>query len=549
MNKISIDFGTTNTIVAAWRETEQTAATLDLAGLSIPTSADTGIPPLIPSIVYVQNGASGEVLVGREVCEQHSGRRTDERYFSSFKRGITARAHPFATQVDGVRWDESRAGTAFLSRVLQMVIEQEGNAIDELVFSVPVHSFEGYLKWLRDDAGPVKAIGAQVGRIRIVDESTAAALGYNVQSPGDLLLVFDFGGGTLDISLVRMPVAEERSGVILDGGQKVPDGSPGGPFDPGGARVVAKAGRILGGDDVDHWLLEETLNRNDLTHHDIGSLYNPLKAACEAAKLHLSSHETAAVDLADPGSGRSIHATFTRSQLEDLLDKKGFYAGLQKTINQVMRSARARGIFPEDIQAVLMIGGTSLIPSVSRIVRTQFGADKVFEEKPFEAVCHGALKLAVGMGLDDLLYHSYAIRHLSPLRLQHEWEELIPAGTRYPLSEPVQIVLAPSRDGQDAVELVIGEVEEAAGGVSEVRFGATRSILMVEGSTELRRVIPLNDRDGARVLAHLNPPGRAGRDRIKAEFEVDSNRTLRVKVTDLLTDRILLDDAAVAELR
>jgi molecular chaperone DnaK (HSP70) len=547
MKKIAIDFGTTNTVIAVWREATQTAETIRLSGLSQSYSA-TNVPPLIPSIVYVSNGASAEVLVGQEVRENGHDILGDERHFASFKRGIAATIRPFARQIDGTEWDESRAGAAFLSRVLTALAEEEGEAIDELVFSVPVHSFESYLKWLRDEASLFETSGIQVTRMRVVDESTAAALGYDVRSPGELLMVFDFGGGTLDVSLVRMPVAEEGSTVILDDGRSLPEGQLRGILSAAGARVVAKAGRILGGDDIDHWILDEVLARNGVVRNQIGNVYDRLKIACEGAKLRLSNHETADINVFDPDTEHRYRATLSRPQLEDLLERHGFYEGLQKTINQVLRSARARGLFPEDIGAVLMIGGTSLIPSVSRIIRTQFGSERVFEDKPFEAVCHGALKLTLGMGLDDLLYHSYAIRHLSPHNLQHEWEEIIGPGTRYPLEEPLTVVLAASRDGQDALELVIGEVDEAAGGVSEVRFGE-RSLLMVEGAVELRKVAPLNDQDGARTLAYLDPPGKAGHDRIKADFEVDSNRTLRVTVTDLLTDRVLLDNKAVVELR
>lgn len=547
MKKISIDFGTTNTVVSVWRESSNAPETIHLPGLSQPPVADNDAP-LIPSLLYVLNGACDEVVAGQTVRAQGLDVDGDERLFTSFKRGIAVRARPFATSIDGEDWDDARAGASFLTAVLSAVADQEGEIIDELVFTVPVHSFEGYLKWLRDEAELIQGTGLSVARMRIVDESTAAALGYDVRTPGDLLLVLDFGGGTLDASLVRMPVAEEGGGVVLEEGRQSTGTRRGGYADEAEARVVAKAGRVLGGDDVDHWLLDDLLARNNVSRSDVGDAYARLKLACEAAKIHLSSHETAEISVFDPDSHRTYRSTISRPQLEDILDHNGFYSGLQKTINQVMRSARARGIFPEDVDAVLMIGGTSQIPSVSRIVRSQFGADRVFAHKPFEAVSHGALSLAVGLGLDDFLYHSYGVRHLSPLTVRHEWEEIIPAGTRYPLPEPIRVVLAPSRDGQEVLELVIGEVEESAGGISEVKFGE-RSILMVEGALELRKVIPLNDQDGARTVAFLDPPGKAGKDRIEVEFTVDRNRTLRVTVTDVLTERILLDDMAVVELR
>ena len=547
MGKVAIDFGTTNTVVAVWREATNAPETVRLPGLSTP--AMEGLPPLIPSLLYVVDGASGEVIAGHSVQAGGHNVQADERYFASFKRGIAAANRSLPRLIDGVKWDDARAGEAFLSAVLEGVLEQEGEGavIDELVLTVPVQSFERYLKWLRDETALASGFERAVQRIRIVDESTAAALGYEVRMPGELVLVFDFGGGTLDVSLVRMPIAGESGGVLLDSSGRFPTENS---FleEYAEARVLAKAGRVLGGDDVDHWLLGELLADNGVKPSQVGDVYARLKAAVEQAKIRLSEHETADVSVFDPDTYRTYQATFTRSHLEDILDRHDFYGMIQKTIDRALRTARAKGIFPEDIGAVLMVGGSSQIPSVRRMVRTLFGSERVFERRPFEAVAHGALALAAGLGLDDFLYHSYSVRHLSPITGRHEWEEIIPAGTRYPLEEPVSLILTASRDGQEALELVIGEVEESAGGMAEVMFG-DRAILMVEGGLELRRVVPLNDEDGARTVAYLDPPGKAGEDRVEVLFEVDRNRTLRVTVTDLLTKKVLLRNVPVVELR
>lgn len=545
MKKIAIDFGTTNTVVAVWRDATNAAETIQLPGLSAPPTASQ--PPLVPSQLYVVDGEAGEVLAGQAVQSGGYDVQADERFFASFKRGIAARTHPLARTLDGVEWDEGRAGEAFLNTVLDAIIAEEGS-IEELVLTVPVHSFERYLKWLRGESVLARS-GVQ--RLRIVDESTAAALGYEIRTPGELILVVDFGGGTLDVSLVRMPIAEEGGGIVLEGAQRraSDNGFGGGPDGSEiEARVVAKAGRVLGGDDVDHWLLEELLKRNGISRADVGDIYSQLKTACEAAKIRLSDHESAEISVFDPDALHTIRATFTRSQLEDILDAHGFYSTVQQTVNKVLRGARARGIFAEDVGAVLLIGGTSQIPSVQRLLRSQFDAERVCLHKPFEAVAHGALNLAAGMGLDDFLYHAYGVRHLSPLTGRHEWEEIIPAGTRYPLDTPLTLTLAASRDGQEVLELVIGEVEEGAGGVAEVMFGE-RAILMVDGGIELRHVVALNDMEGSRTVAHLDPPGRAGEDRVEVVFDVDQNRTLRVSVMDLLTNKELLHNAPVVELR
>lgn len=544
MSKVTIDFGTTNTVAAVWREATSTPETIRLPGLSTPDV--DGIPALIPSMLYVVDGAGDDVLVGHEVRAQGYDIHGDERFFSSFKRGIAASSRPLARVIDGARWHDAHAGEAFLNRVVKELLRSQGDSIEELVLTVPIQSFERYLKWLRDETTLVSEDnGLDIKQIRIIDESTAAALGYDVRVPGELIMVFDFGGGTLDVSLVQMPAADESGGVVLD-----PEGPAWANWqmaDHVEARVIAKAGQVLGGDDIDHWLVMELLQRNDVRRSEVGDIYPRLKHAVEAAKIRLSTHESTEISVFDPDTYRTFQATVTRTQLEDLLDREDFYGAIQKAIDKVLLAARARGIFPEHIGAVLMVGGTSLIPSVRRMLRARFGSDRVFEHKPFEAVAHGALKLATGMGVDDFLYHSYGIRHLSPVTRQHEWEEIIPAGTRYPLEEPCSLILTASRDGQEALELIIGEVEESAGGLSEVMLGE-RAIFLVEGSFESRQIVPLNDEDGARTVARLDPPGKAGEDRVEVIFTVDKNRTLRVTVTDIKSKKTLLKDIPVVEL-
>lgn len=547
MKKVAIDFGTTNTVVAVWRELSNSPETIRVPGVSSP--AHNGQPALIPSLLYVVDGRLSRFHIGQDVRDQGYDIEGSERCFAGFKRGIAAEARPLARVIDDQQWDDARAGGCFLTAVLAEVLKREGPEFEELVLTVPVQSFEKYLKWLRDEIRlSEQQTGYRVRRVRIVDESTAAALGYEVRNPGEIIMVFDFGGGTLDISLVRMPYAQESRGVILEEGRIITDEPPHRTSESLEAQVLAKAGRILGGDDIDHWLLDEVLQRNSVERAQLGAAYALMKSSVEDAKIRLSSHETAEISVFDPDSYRTYRATFSRTQFEDILERQDFFGTIQRTLDKVLRVARGKGIFPEDIGAVLMVGGSSLIPSVRRLIRMHFGAGRVLEHKPFEAVAHGALNLAVGLGVDDFLYHSYGIRHLSPLSGRHEWEEIIPAGARYPLSESVKLVLSASRDGQEALELVIGEVEESGGGTTEVMFG-NRAILMIQGGLELRKVIALNDNDDSRIVARLMPPGKAGEDRIEVTFNVDENRTLRVTVSDLMTAKELLRDVPVVELR
>lgn len=540
--QVAIDFGTTNTVVAECFEGLDMPRLVRLDGLSAP--ARDGAPPLIPSIVYVRDGQSGESLAGWRVRANGYDVQNDRRFFASFKRAIAARHRPLPRQIDGAAWDDARAGHRFLAEVMSALVYGE-QTIEELVLTVPIQAFERYLQWLTNAAEHF----APARRLRIVDEPTAAALGYDVRAPGSLVLVFDFGGGTLDISLVRTPeTSAQGPGIVYEVDAERISRRTGGDFGADEtAVVVAKAGQVLGGDDVDHWLIGDILERNGVAREDIGDVYHQLKQAAEELKIRLSSHHQAELGVFDPDTMRTYRAAYTRGELEELLDLRGFYDKIQGTIDQILRSARQHGIYKEDIGHVFMVGGTSLMPSVGRMLRTTFGRGRVHTDKPFTAVAHGALSLATGTGLDDFLYHGYGLRHLSAMTGHHEYHEIIAPGTRYPMDKPVELTLCASKHGQEAIEMVIGEVEDAGSGLAEVYFGE-HQIVVAEG-VALKRVSPLNAEGDARTIARLDPVGKAGQDRIRVEFTVDGNRGLRVTVTDLFNGKVLLDNVKVVELR
>jgi molecular chaperone DnaK (HSP70) len=114
------------------------------------------------------------------------------------------------------------------------------------------------------------------------------------------------------------------------------------------------------------------------------------------------------------------------------------------------------------------------------------------------------------------------------------------------MNEPVELVLGASIDNQPSIELIVGELGADTGG-TEVYFDGDRLITRQVGSGKTS-VQPLNDRDGARNIAQLTPPGSPGRDRLKIQFWVDAQRSLRINVEDLLTDKMLLQNQIVARL-
>ncbi len=114
------------------------------------------------------------------------------------------------------------------------------------------------------------------------------------------------------------------------------------------------------------------------------------------------------------------------------------------------------------------------------------------------------------------------------------------------MSEPVELMLGASLENQPSIELIIGELGSETGGM-EVYFDGDR-LVTKRLETGKIAVQPLNDKEGARSIAKLNPPGHPGSDRVKVLFQVDEQRFLRITVEDLFTNQILLEDQAVVQL-
>ena len=154
---------------------------------------------LVPSLVYVSG--KHEFLFGEQARSQNQLpdqlHNRSKRLFQGFKRDIVASFWSPAREIDGNHYDAEAIAEIFLTELWQRSVLQ-GIQPTQLIFTVPIGSFEGYLHWFRNFAERLKFTNFQ-----IIDESTAAALGYAITRPNALVLVIDFGGGTLDPSLVR----------------------------------------------------------------------------------------------------------------------------------------------------------------------------------------------------------------------------------------------------------------------------------------------------------------------------------------------------------
>jgi molecular chaperone DnaK (HSP70) len=528
---LAIDFGTSNTVVARWNAALNQPEVVNLSQLAWRLHP---LPPLVPSLVHVDNAALGQVLIGQPVRDRGLD-RAQGRFFRNFKRGIGTSVQGFLPEIDGQLVSFEQIGQWFLSALIRDLKAQEGD-LDSLIFTVPVDSFEAYRSWLGELCQQL-----DIEQVRMLDEPTAAALGYGLRG-GETLLVIDFGGGTLDFSLVQLAAQTGRQplGFLLKWGQTNLAEKSGQAVKT--AQVLAKAGENLGGSDIDSWLAE-------YFEQTQGMAVSPLSLRlAEQLKIQLSSQEQATEVFFDDETLESYELQLDRAQFEQILRTQGFFEGLDRCLTGVLQQARRQGLEKEDIAAVLLVGGTAQVPAVQRWVETHFPADKIRRDKPFEAIAQGALQLDQGIELKDFLYHGYGIRYWDKRNNCHSWHPIIAKGQTYPMSQPIELRLGASLENQPSIELILGELGESQS-QTEIYFEGNRLVTKRSQGDATVTVQPLNDRDGARTMASLMPLGMPGCDRIKLAFTIDQNRFLRLTVEDLLIGETLMTDQAVIQMR
>lgn len=529
----AIDFGTSNTVIARWNPVTEQPEMINLPGLSLQIAQN---PDLIPSLLYVEQAAENKVLVGQQVRDRGLDIQADPRFFRSFKRGIGSAVQGFLPELDGRTIHFEQVGKWFLQAILQQLQTTYPDVQDSLVLTVPVDSFETYRHWLGQVCQDL-----QVEQVRMIDEPTAAALGYG-KADQEVLLVVDFGGGTFDLSLVQLNPSQQQTqasplGFILKWGDKNLAETSKQRFQS--ARVLAKAGQNLGGTDIDNWLVDHFAKTQNLA-------VTPLTTRlAERLKIQLSLQAKATEIFFNEETFESYELTLERDAFEEILKAHQFFERLDESMTQVLQQARRQGLIIEDIKAILLVGGTSQIPAVQTWVQQYFDTNRICSSRPFTAIAQGALQVTQGLEVKDFLYHSYGIRYWDRRQNAHSWHPIIPAGLPYPMGEPIELTLGASTEAQPSIELILGELGNTNG--TEVFFDGDR--LVTRQLADLQtQVQPLNDRDGSRKVAQLTPPGYPGSDRIKVQFWVDQQRTLRISVEDLLTQDILLKNQIVAQL-
>ena len=525
----AIDFGTSNTAIARWNSVTETAELVRLPGLSQQLAS---VPPLIPSLVYVEDAANSKILAGQTVRDRGLDLNNDVRFFRSFKRGIGTDIQGFLPQLDGKSLSFEQVGEWFL-RELITNLKGEAKELTSLVLTVPVDSFESYRNWLM---GACEFLAVE--QIKILDEPTAAALGYGAAAE-ELLLVVDFGGGTVDFSLVQLSSASlQTRGYILKWGKKMLGKNSAQKKNT--ARVIAKAGANLGGADIDNWLVDYFANTQQLPKSSLTT------RLAERLKIKLSESEEATEVYFNDETLETYQLSLDRQNFNRILEQQGFFTRLDDLMTRVLQQARRNGVENTDISSILLVGGSVKIPAVQNWVKQYFDEALIKNQRQFEAIATGALQVSQTAEIKDFLYHSYGIRYWNRKTQNHDWHPIIQTGQPYPTNKPVELVLGASTPNQSSLELIVGELAARAIN-TEVFFDGDRLITRAVDPNNIE-VQPLNDRDGGRTIAKLEPLGNPGRDRLKLLFDIDSQRYLRITVEDLLTQQTLLNNYIVVQL-
>ncbi|NUU25222.1 MAG: Hsp70 family protein [Streptomycetaceae bacterium] len=532
--RIGIDFGTANTVVAGWDPEHGRGVPIPLPGLDVLREAGPGpTQRVVPSLIaYADDG--GTRRLGAQVTPELA-ETAGVAVFASTKSNVSGQAYDAPRRVGDRKITGRQAATEFLGGVMALALLTVEADDLEIVATAPVESFDAYRDWLVRE---VRA-GLPAARLRVVDEATAAAVGYSARlNPGDAFAVLDFGAGTLDVSVVRV---------------QEPDAAGAGA----GVRTIAKKGLDLGGNTIDALLAEHAISRLSLPPGDqVGrnQVFRRLLTSAEQAKRALADADHADITARDARSDTLHRVTVTRAEFDALLRDKGVLRRVNQALRACLDSASARGYGTADIRHVFLVGGSCLIPAVQDLVHLHFDPEVVRLDRPLEAVAAGAAGIAGGSELFDHIQHDYAIRHVDRDTGAYEFETLVEAGTAYPTEEPVRTLTVKAvHEGQRKLGLAVYELAHAtyrdSSAELEIAFdpgGGARTVAVTPQQRQQRSMLWLNEDSPTFLVA--DPPAEAGQDRFRLEFRIDTHKRLTVTAYDLHRHVRVLDAQPVVRL-
>ena len=484
---IGIDLGTTNSVVAVMEGGEPTVITNSEGGRTTPSV-----------VAFTKDGSRlvGQVAKRQAVTNPENtvysikrfmGRRFDEVTEEIKQVPYTVKAAgtgDVRIGAGGKEWSPPEISAIILQKMKQSAEDYLGQKVDKAVITVPAY-FNDAQRQATKDAG--KIAGLEV--MRIVNEPTAAALAYGLDKKTDeTIAVFDFGGGTFDVSIL-----EVGEGVV---------------------EVKSTNGDThLGGDDIDErlteWIIEEFKKDQGIDLSSDKMALQRLKEASEKAKIELSSTMETEINLpfvtADQSGPKHLAMKLTRSKFEQLIDP--ILVRLKGPVQQAIKDA---GLDAKKIHEVVLVGGSTRIPKVQEIVRELFGKEPNKSVNPDEVVAIGA---AVQAGVLSGEKTDILLLDVTPLSLGIEtlggvFTKLIERNTTIPTRKSE--IFSTASDNQTSVEVHVLQGERPMA-------GDNRTL----GKFHLIGI----------------PPAPRGMPQVEVAFDIDANGIVNVSAKDMGTGR------------
>ena len=484
---IGIDLGTTNSVVAVMEGGEPVVIANQEGGRTTPSVVaftKTG-ERLVGQVAKRQAVTNAENTVYS--IKRFMGRRYEEvnEEMKMVPYKVTRSANGDArVDISGKEYSPPEVSAMILQKLKSAAEDYLGQKVEKAVITVPAY-FNDAQRQATKDAGRIA--GLEV--LRIINEPTAAALAYGLDKKKDeTIAVYDFGGGTFDISIL-----EVGEGVV---------------------EVKATNGDThLGGDNIDQriidWIIDEFRKDQGIDLSKDKMALQRLKEAAEKAKMELSSVQETEITLpfitADATGPKHLNLKLTRAKFESLADDI-----LQRSIGPCKQALSDAGVKPSDIDEVVLVGGSTRIPKVQQIVRDLFGREPHKGVNPDEVVAVGAAVQAGVLGgeVKDVLLLDVTPLSLGIETLGGVFTKLIERNTTIPTRKSE--IFSTAADSQTSVEIHV-----------------------LQGERPMAR----DNRTLGKFHLVGIPPAPRGIPQIEVTFDIDANGIVNVSAKDLGTGK------------